>query len=204
MFENGEFVCMADLFRKISLEKLASTEQLDRMITVIKPKFWLVLLGSVVTITAGLVWSFYGSIPTCVDGTAILAPSYHAQTVFCYLPVELGKQVQQGMEVIISPLGENPQKDNRFAGQVVRVDSYVTDREEMYDQLNNETLVEHFLQNGPVVAIECQIEGLESKGFSAGTLMDCNIVLERKAPVSFLLPSIIKIGKNTSSEEGIF
>lgn len=195
---------MADLFRKSSLEKLASTEHLDRMIVVIKPRFWLVLLGSVLTITAVLVWSFWGSIPTCVDGTAILAPSYNAQTVFCYLPVELGKQVQQGMEVIISPIGENRQKDNRFAGRVIEVDSYVADREEIYEQLGNETLVEHFLHNGPVVAVECQIDGLESKGFSAGTLMDCSIVLERKAPLSFLLPSVMKIQKIASAEEESF
>lgn len=196
---------MEDLFREKSLQKLESTEQLDRMITIIKPGFWIVLFGSIAAICAMLAWSFWGRIPVCADGTGILTPSDHqAYTVLCYLPMESGKQIQPGMEVVISPIGENHEKDNRFAGRVVKVDSYVADREELHAQLGNETLVEYFLQNGPVVSVECQMNALESGSFAVGTLMNCSIVLERKAPASFLLPSAMKIRTIAPAEEGGF
>ena len=37
---------MAELFRKDSLQKLSSTELLNRMIPLIRPSFWLVLAGA--------------------------------------------------------------------------------------------------------------------------------------------------------------
>ncbi len=182
---------MTNLFRKKSLENLISTEQLDRVITVVKPSFWLVFLGAVVIIVAALIWGFFGNLPVCLEGTGILAPSGNGETVFCYLPVESGKQVQEGMEVTFTPSGINWQQESNLTGRVVQVDSYVANSEEMQTQLNNETLVQRFLQDGPVVAIECQIEKNEGADFPAGTLMDSSIVIERKSPLSLLLPSVL-------------
>ncbi|MHB8157173.1 MAG: NHLP bacteriocin system secretion protein [Desulfocucumaceae bacterium] len=61
-----------DLFRKVSLDKLSSPEQLDKLITVTTPKAWLSLLAIGFILAAAVVWGVFGSIPTKISGQGIL------------------------------------------------------------------------------------------------------------------------------------
>jgi len=60
------------IFRKVALERLASPEQLDQLLTVTSPRGWLALTGIVTLLVAALVWGVIGSIPTQVRGTCML------------------------------------------------------------------------------------------------------------------------------------
>jgi HlyD family secretion protein len=60
------------LFRKVSLERLSSPEQLDVLVKVTSPMGWLALLSVGVLLSVALVWGFYGSIRTTVNGSGIL------------------------------------------------------------------------------------------------------------------------------------
>lgn len=60
------------IFRDVSLERLSSPEQLDQLITVTSLRAWLVLIAIGLILVSVLVWSFWGSIPTKVDGQGIL------------------------------------------------------------------------------------------------------------------------------------
>ena len=61
-----------DLFRKVSLDKLSSPEQLDKLITVTTPKAWLSLLAIGFILVAAVIWGIFGSIPTKINGQGIL------------------------------------------------------------------------------------------------------------------------------------
>jgi HlyD family secretion protein len=66
---------MADnnqIFRKVSLERLSSPEQLDMLMRVTSPKGWVALLALCGLVAAAIGWSIFGSIPTKVNGTCIL------------------------------------------------------------------------------------------------------------------------------------
>lgn len=60
------------VFRKISLERLSSPEQLDQLITITSPAAWASLLAIGVLLIVAIVWGMYGSIPTKVQGQGIL------------------------------------------------------------------------------------------------------------------------------------
>lgn len=60
------------IFRKVSLEQLASPEQLDQRIKVTTPISWAALLGAFLLIAMILVWGFFGEIPTVSSGGGIL------------------------------------------------------------------------------------------------------------------------------------
>lgn len=62
---------MEEIFRKSSLEKLSSPEQLDKMIVITLPSFWIALAGAGVIIVAALVWSILGRLPINVEATGI-------------------------------------------------------------------------------------------------------------------------------------
>ncbi|MCC5789724.1 MAG: NHLP bacteriocin system secretion protein [Opitutales bacterium] len=60
------------LFRKVSLERLSSPEQLDRLLEVVSPRGWLALLTVFLALAAGLTWGFLGNLPSKVEGQGIL------------------------------------------------------------------------------------------------------------------------------------
>jgi HlyD family secretion protein len=63
------------VFRKVSLDRLASPEQLDQLMQVTTPKGWAALLALSVLLLTAIVWGFVGRIPETVHGQGILVKS---------------------------------------------------------------------------------------------------------------------------------
>ena len=62
---------MSDLFRKKSLERLSSPEQLDDYIRVTTPPVWIVLIAVVVLLAGMIVWASFGVVTVeKADGTS--------------------------------------------------------------------------------------------------------------------------------------
>lgn len=61
-----------EIFRKVSLERLSSPEQLDMLTRVTTPTAWLALVMLGVILLMALIWGFLGSIPIRVQGQGIL------------------------------------------------------------------------------------------------------------------------------------
>ena len=80
----------------------------------------------------------------------------------------------------------------------------LTSYENIVAVLESESLAQMFSQNGPVVAITCQLrtDATTASGFwwsndngttvvlAEGTIMTADIILEEKSPISMLLPFI--------------
>src|SRR3989304_4143425 len=60
------------LFRKVSLERLSSPEQLDKLLIIVKLKGWLALLTLILIIFSLFAWSIMGRIPITASGRGIL------------------------------------------------------------------------------------------------------------------------------------
>lgn len=73
---------MAELFRKSSLEKLSSPEQLDKMIVITPPSFWISMIGAGVIIVAALIWSIWGRLPENVEAQGIYVNRDGMQSVY--------------------------------------------------------------------------------------------------------------------------
>ncbi len=73
---------MADIFRKKSLDKLSSPEQLDRMIVINSPMTWLALAGGAFIIAAALVWGIFGRVPITEEGNGILLQEGEVNSVY--------------------------------------------------------------------------------------------------------------------------
>ena len=61
-----------NLFRKVSLERLTSPEQLDKLLVIVKLRGWLALITLLLITIAILIWSFVGQIPIATMGKGIL------------------------------------------------------------------------------------------------------------------------------------
>ena len=54
------------IFRRKSLERIASPDQLDRYLQVSAPSLWLILLALFLMLGAAAAWCFWGSIPATI------------------------------------------------------------------------------------------------------------------------------------------
>ena len=60
------------IFRQESLERLSSTERLDRLMRVVNPKSWIPLTTLGFLSVTALTWSIFGRIPVTVEGAGVL------------------------------------------------------------------------------------------------------------------------------------
>lgn len=61
-----------NVFRKVSVERLSSPEQLDSLVRVTSPRGWLALCGIGLLIAVALYWGIFGTMSTKVSGQGVL------------------------------------------------------------------------------------------------------------------------------------
>lgn len=92
-----------EVFRKVSLERLSSPEELDQQLTVTSPIGWVAFLAVTLLIAAGLVWGFLGSIANKTNGEGIIISSggvinvaHHSNGQVIGVSVKEGDFVEKG------------------------------------------------------------------------------------------------------------
>lgn len=92
-----------ELFRKVSLDRLSSPEELDQQLSVTSPIGWLALVAIALLITAGLMWGFLGSIADKTTGEGIIISSggvinisHHTDGQITGVSVKDGDLVEKG------------------------------------------------------------------------------------------------------------
>lgn len=83
------------IFRKSSMDKASSPEQLDDYIRVSSPSMWLVLLVAAAVLSGVLAWGLTASLPTTVTANAVAADG----VLVCYLPQDAAADVATGAPV---------------------------------------------------------------------------------------------------------
>jgi len=63
------------IFRKVSIDRLSSPEQLDRMITVTNSRSWFILIAVGCILIAVIIWSITGSLSTNISARGMLVKS---------------------------------------------------------------------------------------------------------------------------------
>jgi HlyD family secretion protein len=90
-------------YRQAALDRLASPERLDRLLTITSPRLWAALLGLCLLILTLLGWATFGRIAVTVDGTGILLSEAGVREIEVLgagvveaLPVRAGDVVPEG------------------------------------------------------------------------------------------------------------
>ncbi|MBF0238686.1 MAG: NHLP bacteriocin system secretion protein [SAR324 cluster bacterium] len=94
------------IFRKVSLERLSSPEQLDQLMQITTPKGWFALIAISTLIGALLIWSVSGSIPSKVLGQGILFKPGGVFDIVAFssgqvsdIAVTVGEHVEKGQTI---------------------------------------------------------------------------------------------------------
>ena len=73
---------MSDLYRKSSLERISSPEQLDKVLKVTSPMSWLVLVGLSLIVVVMIIWSIVGTIPVTITVPGIVSSMVGSNAVY--------------------------------------------------------------------------------------------------------------------------
>ena len=73
---------MADLYRKSSLERISSPEQLDKVLQVTSPMSWLALIGLTLIVVVTVIWSLVGTIPVTITTKGIISSPVGSNAVY--------------------------------------------------------------------------------------------------------------------------
>lgn len=86
-----------NIFRKKSMDRFSSPEQLNDYIKVPNPSVWIILFCVIILLVGMLVWGVFGRFETCLDVVAI---SQDGETI-CYVKENKIDSVSKGMTVRI-------------------------------------------------------------------------------------------------------
>lgn len=208
---------MPEIYRKSSLEKLASPDHLDKMVSIISPKSWIILLAGIIIIIALTVWSIFGQIAEYtkvpgiyVEDTNGLNNAEKGQ-IICYSLLKDSKNIKEGMKVTVIPLNINEKEYGHLTGSINKISSSNVTYDEMENKLVNKELVQYFnnyFNNNPIVEVEIHLEeGSTVSGYKWSSskgenlslennmLVDANIILKVEKPIKKLLSSFSGILK---------
>lgn len=152
------------LFRKKSIEKVSSPEQLNEYIRVSNPGVWMVLAAIVILLIGVCVWGVLGHLDTTVTTVAVVENS----EITLYINETDAQQIEEGMKVVI---GNKECEITDIAAQPVAVG----------DDFPEYALHIGSLQNGEWVYPVAVSGELENGIHSA------DIVVESISPMSFVI-----------------
>ena len=192
---------MSDLYRKTALDKLSSPEQLDKMIRVTPPMFWIAAIGGGLILVVAVIWAVFAKLPVTVASNGVISAT--DDSVYCYVNANEGWKIKDGMQVEVYPSSVGAQEYGHMEATVAAVDDHVASQQEVLAALQNSSLAESLLMSGPVIGFKCKLEKdtNTTSGYKwstkngagvkvdAGILANVNVVVQEKSPISMILPT---------------
>lgn len=140
---------MADIFRKKSLDRLSSPEQLDKMIVINSPMTWLALVGGAVIILVAVLWGVAGRVPMTEEGNGILLTESTLSSVYSQTEgtvtktyVSSGDHVEEGDVLYEVSSSQTAQAIAQLQERIDSVEAVTYDSEDDKATVDNQALLE--------------------------------------------------------------
>lgn len=198
---------MADLYRKSSLERISSPEQLDKVIKVTSPMSWLALAGITVIVVVTLVWSIVGTIPVTITSKGIISSLVGSNAVYTQdagtvvsVRVRAGDELHLGDPVVTYKNSAN-EMVTVYSDQVGTVAGLVVKKD---DKLNpGSSLIRVTPVSGPNQMVVCYVPLAQAKKLARG--MQVKVSLDSLDSQSYgsMIARVVNIDAYATSTEGM-
>jgi hypothetical protein len=192
----------SSIFRKESLERLSSPEQLDQLMQVVRLRNWIPLASLGTLVGLALLWSILGRIPITATGKGILVhPDASSDELMglLYFDSDQANLIQPGTELVLIP---DAMAASQSGGAQAFVESVaqppITTLEAARQAEPSELTA---LQDGSVqVVVKLEPDANNSSGYKwsvlgssqpslvAGDTVTARVTLAQKAPITFVFP----------------
>lgn len=186
----------SNLFRKSSLERISSPDQLNEYVKVTNPSLIVILVSVFTVLAAGMVWIFSGVIQKTVSLTGVVASDLSgSEGVYCFVPLATSKRISPGMEVRISPDYADHEQYGYIKGTVRSVGSKVLTDEYLSSNFAEPQLFVPLISsseaNGNLVEIKLSMDGWSNKegeklNVTEGTVCEVTVVVGGTKPYELI------------------
>lgn len=167
----------SSIFRKESIDRISSADQLDDYIRVQKPSVWILLTLVVALLVAAFVWAGTAKLETTVSAFGIMDRENPNDTVTCYLTADKAGIVKIGQLAVLT-------YDTEYQGVVTAVSGPYSFQEVTSNLLGGNTYAAYMAdihEGNDYYQVTIQGKNLPNGAF------DVTIVGESVSPISFLL-----------------
>ncbi|NBI78124.1 hypothetical protein D3Z39_04450 [Anaerotruncus colihominis] len=161
------------IFRRKSLNRIASPDQLDRYLQVSTPSLRLILLALFLILGAASVWCFWGSIPVTVFGTGIQLET----EAVCFIAADEAYMLEPGMTARLTASGA----DEALSGRLLYVDEPVP-AEQAAEAVGAAWLAQSMPADW-VCVVPVELEGAPAR---TGAVFSAGVILKRQRPIDLL------------------
>lgn len=144
---------MGNLYRKASMDRLASPEQLDKMIRIASPSLWIALTGAGLVIAAVLIWAIFGSLPENVSVSGLYMSNTGVQGAYASfggkvreVKVEKDQKVKAGDVVAVVVNETTDSSAEQLEERIAAVESVTLTSKNDTATSDNSQLLEYKLQ----------------------------------------------------------
>ena len=154
------------LFRKASIDRVSSPEQLNDYIRVSNPSIWLVLAAVILLLSAVIVWGIFGNLPTTVATSGVAKDG----RVICYLAQKDAAGITAGMQV----------KLEHLAGKVAKVSVIPKSYEEISAEYTDAYTLYSLNLSEWNYAVTIEADGVPDG------VVPVSIIVQKDKPISFV------------------
>ena len=155
------------IFRKQSLDRISSPEQLTDYIRVSNPSVWVILAAVVVLMVSVLIWSVFGTLPTTLTVTAYV----QGGAAVCYVDSGTAAKLKAGMTA----------KIDNTSGKVTEVSAKAISKTELGKKYTDADTVKSLTAGQWNYPVQAKISGVTDG------LYEMVITTDQTKPISFVL-----------------
>lgn len=148
-----------NLFRKSSLERISSPDQLNEYLRVLNPGVMIILAGFFAIVLAVGVWAFAGTIPDTAEVKGIaFSDNSGGLSVYCYLPISTAKRLSENMSVQISPDYAPREEYGYILAKIQSIGSEPVSEQALVKQYENLQYLQGIIPQGIFVEVVVSLE----------------------------------------------
>jgi HlyD family secretion protein len=140
------------------------------------------------------------------DVVAVLEDVTANVQVVAFVAADVGKRIKAGMNTEVSPSQVKREEYGFMLAQVADLGEFISSREAVMSRMRNQEITDKLMGRSGVIEVKATLKPAETKsGFAwstsggppfkidGGSLVSINIVVERKAPITMVMPFLRKM-----------
>ncbi|MFA9465804.1 MAG: hypothetical protein ACERKN_16100 [Velocimicrobium sp.] len=191
----------SNLFRKSSMERISSPEQLNDYLKVTNIRVWCMLGAFFALLFGTLIWGFTGSIPETVQIMGVAYSDVNnvdADTIYCFLPLGTSKRLSEGMSAQVSPEYASRSEYGYIYGKITSIGETPITEDEIIKTFGSLNFLQGLIPEGNVIEVKIALneneKGLKwsnQKGtkvfLTSGSKCNVLIVTKDRKPYELIL-----------------
>lgn len=134
-----------NLFRKSSLDRVSSPEQLDEYVKVTSPNLILIIIAIFSILFAGIVWIFNSDIPKYEKIPGIVITENGVKKLYSFVDIGTSQKFKIGMQTRISPEYISAEEYGYINGEIESVGKKIIDTESILKKFKNPNMIAQIL-----------------------------------------------------------